>query len=102
MRRENAGYAGEAARLIVVLDHNHVCLDDQGSARLKYGEGPSGITYDHANDRVVDGVRNGESVNIDTIRGQRVANFRERSGFVGQKYCQLLDDSHRHGASAKR
>ena len=45
-----------------------------------------GITYDHANDRVVDGVRNGESVNIDTIRGQRVANFRERSGFVGQKY----------------
>jgi hypothetical protein len=36
---------------------------------------------------VVNGVRNGESVNIDTIRGQGVTNFRERSGFVGEEYC---------------
>ena len=96
MRRENAGDAREAAGLVVVLDHDHVCFDNQGSARLKDGERLSGITYDHANDRVVDGVRNGESVNIDTIRGQRVANFSERSGLVREKYCELLDDSHRH------
>lgn len=85
--------AREAAGAVVVFHHQNLALDDERSVGLQQRDGASGVAHHHAHHGVIDRVGNGEAVDVDLVLGQRVADFDERAGAVGDEDGELLDDA---------
>ena len=71
---EGMGDPGEAARFVVVLDHQHVALNDQCAVRLKECHCQVGIADNHPNNCMIRGVGDGESVDVDLRAGKGITD----------------------------
>ncbi len=72
----------------------NVIFENERAARLEHRERAGGIAHDHADDRMVGGVGNGESVDVHALGGEGVTHFGQRARLIGDEDRELLDDSH--------
>jgi hypothetical protein len=86
--------AREHAGAVLVLDHEHLVLDDERAVRLEDVERLARVAHDHAHDGVVGRVGNAEAVDVDLRIGERVADGGKSAGLVVEKQRELLDDFH--------
>ena len=86
------GDSREAARFVVVLNHEDITFDHQRPMLLEDANRLLGITHHHPHHGVIRRVGNRESENVDLGSGQGITDHGEGSRLVLQKDCQLLDD----------
>jgi hypothetical protein len=80
--------------MVVVLNHEHLILDDQRTVFFKDGKRLSRVAYDHPDDGMIDCVRDGQREDIDLCGSQRITDRSQRSGTIFEKQRKLSDDLH--------